>query len=104
MARMVAIYRTPNDPAAFDEHYFTVHVPMARRLPGLRGYDISRGAIATPAGGPVPYLIGTLHFDDMAAIRAAFASPEGRECAADRRVLAPAEGDVQIFLFDTEPV
>ena len=35
MARMLVVYRTPNDPEAFDEHYFGVHVPMARQLPGL---------------------------------------------------------------------
>jgi len=33
-------------------------------------------------------IVATLHFDDMAAITEAFASPEGRAAAADRRVLA----------------
>jgi len=102
MARMVAIYRTPKDPRAFDEHYFTVHVPLAKTLPGMRRYEVSRGAIMTTTGGPVPYLIGILHFDDMAAMRSAFATPEGQACAADRRVLAPEADDVQIFLFDTQ--
>ena len=104
MARMVVIYRTPADPAAFDAHYHAVHVPLAKRLPGLRRYDVSRRPILTPAGGDTPYLIGTLHFDDLAAIRAAFATPEGRACAADRRVLAPNDADVQMYLFDTDEV
>jgi uncharacterized protein (TIGR02118 family) len=30
MAQMVVIYRTPKDPQAFDEHYFGVHVPLAK--------------------------------------------------------------------------
>lgn len=104
MARMVVIYRTPKDPAAFDAHYFDVHVPLAKRLPGLRKYEVSRSPILTPAGGAEPYLIGTLHFDDLAAIRRAFATPEGQECAADRRVLAPDDGDVQMYLFDATEV
>lgn len=104
MARMVVIYRTPKDPAAFDAHYFGVHVPLAKTLPGLRSYVVSRGPIVQPAGGPEAYLVGTLHFDDMDAIRAAFASPEGQACAADRRVLAPDDGDVQMFLFDEAEV
>ena len=104
MARMVVIYRTPEDPAAFDAHYFGVHVPLAKRLPGLRKYEVSRRPILTPAGGPEPYLIGTLHFDDLAAIRRAFATPEGQACAADRRVLAPDDGDVQMYLFDAAEV
>jgi uncharacterized protein (TIGR02118 family) len=101
---MVVIYRTPADPAAFDAHYYGVHIPLAKRLPGLRGYDVSRRPVLTPAGDPEPYLIGTLHFDSLAAIREAFASDIGRECAADRRILAPNDGDVQMYLFDTVEV
>jgi uncharacterized protein (TIGR02118 family) len=101
MARMVVIYSTPANPSAFDEHYFNVHVPLAKRLPGLRRYEVSRQPIVTPAGDPEPYLIATLHFDDLAAIRSAFATPEGQACAADRRRLAPNDDDVQMYLFDT---
>lgn len=104
MARMLVIYRTPKDPAAFDAHYFNVHVPLAKQLPGLRKYEVSRRPIATPAGDPEPYLIGTLHFDDMAALRHAFSTPEGKACAADRRVLAPHDDDVQMYLFDSDEV
>lgn len=101
MARMVVIYRTPADPAAFDAHYHAVHVPLAKRLPGLRSYEVSRPPVLTPAGDPEPYLVATLHFDSLAAIREAFASDLGRECAADRRVLAPNDEDIQMYLFDT---
>ena len=104
MARMVVIYRTPRDPAAFDAHYFDVHVPLAKRLPGLRKYEEGRRPILTPAGDPEPYLVGTLYFDDMAALRRAFATPEGQACAADRRVLAPEDDDVQMYLFDAVEV
>lgn len=104
MARMVVIYRTPKDPAAFDKHYFEVHIPLAKQLPGLRKYEVSRRPILTPAGDPEPYLIGTLHFDDLASMRQAFATPEGKACAADRRVLAPDDADVQMYLFDAAEV
>jgi uncharacterized protein (TIGR02118 family) len=99
---MVVIYKTPRDPEAFDRHYFDVHVPMAKKLPGLRRYDVSRGSILTPAGGSTPYLIATLHFDDVPAIRKAFVSPEGQACAVDRRLLAPDDADLQMYLFDTD--
>jgi uncharacterized protein (TIGR02118 family) len=103
MARMVVIYATPDDPHAFDEHYFSVHVPLAKRLPGLRRYEVSRRPIITPANDPAPYLIGILHFDDMTALRAAFATPEGQACAADRRILA-TDDKVQMYLFDSDDV
>ncbi|HEX8453966.1 MAG TPA: EthD family reductase [Longimicrobium sp.] len=101
---MIVIYRTPKDPAAFDAHYFGVHVPLAKRLPGLRKYEVSRRPILTPAGDPEPYLVGTLYFDDLEAIRHAFTTPEGQACAADRRALAPEDDDVQMYLFDVAEV
>jgi uncharacterized protein (TIGR02118 family) len=97
---MVVIYRTPEDPAAFDSHYSRVHVPLAKKLPGLRSYVVSRGPVVAVAGWTDVYLVGTLHFDDLASIRHAFSTPEGQACAADRRVLAPRDEDVQMYLFD----
>jgi uncharacterized protein (TIGR02118 family) len=101
MARMVVIYRTPKDIEAFDRHYFEIHVPLARKLPGLRKYEISDGPIATPAGPSDVYRIGTLHFDDLAALEKAFASPQGRAAGADRRLFAPDDSGVQMFLFES---
>jgi uncharacterized protein (TIGR02118 family) len=54
MARMVVIYKTPRDPKAFDQHYFSVHVPMAKQLPGLRKYDVSRGSMFRPSVARLP--------------------------------------------------
>jgi len=101
---MVVIYRTPKNVEAFDRHYFEVHVPLAKKLPGLRKYEISQGPIAVLAGSSDVYLIGTLHFDDLAAMKKAFASPEGQAAAADRRVYAPDETGVQMFLFEDREV
>ena len=104
MARMLVIYRTPKDVEAFDRHYFDVHVPLAWKTPGLRRYEVSDGRIATPVGASGVHRIGTLHFDDLAAIEKAFASPEGRAAGADRRLFAPDESGVQMFLFASRDV
>ena len=104
MARMVVIYRTPKNVGAFDRHYFEIHVPLAKKIPGLRKYEVSDGTIITPVGDPDVYRIGTVHFDDLAAIKRAFASPEGRAAAADRRLYAPDDSGVQMFLFDSREV
>ena len=100
MARMVVIYKTPADRSSFDDHYFRVHVPMAKELPGLRKYVVSKGPIAAVAGWKDAYLIATLYFDSLDAIRAAFSSECGQRCAADRRILAPNDQDVQMYLFE----
>jgi len=111
MARMVVIYQRPENPQAFDQHYFDVHIPLAKKLPKLKKYEVSRGDVVEVRRGemvtkmdpPGPYLIGTLLFDDMPAIQRAFASSEGRACALDVRTLAP-RGDYQMFLFDDREV
>ncbi|PFH12403.1 uncharacterized protein (TIGR02118 family) [Collimonas sp. PA-H2] len=100
MARMLVIYKTPKDPVAFDKHYFDIHLPLAKQLPGLRKYEISKGPIVALAGAEDPYLVGILHFDSLAAITQAFASECGRACAADRLLYAPEDESMQMFLFD----
>ena len=104
MARLVAIYQTPADPEAFDEHYFGIHIPLAKTMPGFRGYEVSKRPVSVIAGPDDVYLIGTVHFDDLGAMQKAFASPEGRACAADRQVYAPDSTGVRIFAFDSEEV
>jgi uncharacterized protein (TIGR02118 family) len=104
MARMIAIYKTPENKDVFDKHYFEVHIPLAKKLPGLRKYDVSKSPIISTTDDLETYLIGTLHFDSLEAIKTAFASPQGKECAADRRILVADDDKIQIYLFDTEEV
>src|SRR4051794_8130610 len=103
MAKMVVIYKTPKNPGAFDKHYYEVHVPLAKKLPGLLRYEVSRGTIIALTGGPVPYLVGTLYFADMDSMKSAFATEIGRQCAEDRKLLA-SNDEVEILLFDTSDV
>lgn len=103
MSRMVVIYPQPADPAAFDRHYFDIHVPLAKQLPGLRSYEVSRGPI-TARGGDAPYLVATLQFGSMADLRAAFASEIGQACAADVRAFAPISGPSTMLLYEAEAI
>jgi uncharacterized protein (TIGR02118 family) len=80
-ARFLALYETPADPGAFDRHYHEVHIPLGRRLPGLRRYTVSRD-VAAVRGAPC-YLVAELDWDTIDDLRAAFASPEGRATAED---------------------
>lgn len=100
MAKMVVIYEKPEDIAAFERHYFEIHIPMAKRLPGLISYDVSFGPIVSPAGPSKAWLVGTLHFESLAAIRDAFTSDVGKQCAEDRRTYAPDPSKFQMLLFD----
>lgn len=90
MARLVVLYKKPSDPAAFDAYYFGKHIPIAKKIPGLRRYDVSKGPVVTPQGPSQWHLIATLHFDSMADIAAAFVSPEGQVTAGDLANFAQA--------------
>jgi uncharacterized protein (TIGR02118 family) len=102
MARLLAMYKTPRDPGAFDKYYFEKHVPIAKKIPGLRKYEVSKGAVATPAGASNYHLVAILHFDDVAAIQAAFASAEGQAAVDDLQNFA--SGGADILLFETHDV
>ena len=102
MAHIVVIYKTPKDAAAFDKYYAETHIPMAKKLPGLRKFEVSHGTVATPAGPSAFHLIATLYFDSMAEIQAALASAEGKAAAAD--VPKFATGGADMILFDTREV
>jgi uncharacterized protein (TIGR02118 family) len=45
MAQMLVIYKTPKDPAAFDKHYFEVHVPFAKNAPVRRSRSLTPGRL-----------------------------------------------------------
>jgi uncharacterized protein (TIGR02118 family) len=102
MARLMAMYKRPDDPEAFDKYYFSTHIPIAKKIPGLRKTEVSQGPIATPAGPSGFHLIATLYFDDMAAIQAAFASPEGQATVADLQNFVTDPPN--LLIFDTREI
>lgn len=101
MAKILVLYNPPADVAAFDKYYRETHIPLARRIPGLRSCNISSAAPGVIAGNPV-HLVAELNFDSLADIQAALASPEGQATAADLANFAQA--GVTILRFDTEAV
>ena len=60
MAKVIALYKKPTDPAAFDSHYWSTHMPLAKTMPGLRKYEVSTGPIGTPSGEASLYMVGIL--------------------------------------------
>jgi len=96
------MYRDPKNAGVFDKYYFEKHLPIAKKIPGLRKYEVSQGPVVTPAGPSGFHLIATLHFDDLAAIQRAFVSAEGQAAAADVQIFAT--GGADMFLFDCSEV
>jgi uncharacterized protein (TIGR02118 family) len=102
MATAIALYNTPTDAAAFDAYYLLTHVPLAKGLPGLRSFEISAGAVMTPAGQAPYHLVAVLRFDTMNDLQAALASSTGQAVVEDLENFAT--GGVSVLLFDDKPV
>ena len=102
MAKLFAIYQQPKDPTAFDDHYFGKHVPLAKKIPGLKSYEVTSGDVMGAAGKHGVYLVAILEFASMEAIGAAMASPEGQATAADLANFA--EAGVELMMADTKLV
>ena len=102
MAQLVVMYKTPKDAAVFNNYYFDKHIPLAKKIPGLKKYEVSQGPVATPSGPSSYHLVALLHFDNLAAIQGAFGSAEGQATVADVQTFAT--GGVDILMFDTREV
>jgi uncharacterized protein (TIGR02118 family) len=101
MYRLTVLYGHPDDPAAFDRYYREVHIPLARKMKGLKGWTIGKCESAEEGEPPPYYMIVGLYADTRADLEAMLASPEGEAAVAD--VPNFATGGVK-FMFDDEEV
>ena len=99
MPRLIALYDHPEDPAAFDAHYRSVHAPIVERYPNLR--DVRLTTPTGVGGRPAPYhLMAEMAFDTMDDLEAALGSDAGAESAKDLRNFASA--GVRLFIAPDE--
>jgi len=96
MPQILVLYNSPADPAAFDRYYHETHIPIAKKIPGLRSYTISNGTVHALAG-TAPHLVAILEFDSMADVTAALASAEGQATAADLQNFASGGATLLIY-------
>ena len=99
MYKLVAIYRTPADTAAFDEHYFNTHSPLMGKVPGYDKIEVSK-VTRTMMGDTGLYLMFEMWFSDKDTFRAAPRSPENGAAGADLMGFA---GDL-VTVFTTEVI
>ena len=83
MIKLVALYGQPNDPHAFEQHYFGTHVPLSAKVGGIRRVETARVMTTAEGGSPPYYRLANVYFDSMAQMKTAMESPEGRALAAD---------------------
>jgi uncharacterized protein (TIGR02118 family) len=102
MAKLIVLYKKPTDPKAFDDYYSSTHIPLAKKIPGLKRYEVSQGQVGSPAGASPYHLVATLEFASMTDLQKALGSAEGQAAAGD--VPKFASGGVEMMVFDTREV
>jgi len=99
MVKLVVAYGHPDDPAGFDEHYVSTHIPLVEKIPNLRRFESGK-VIGTPDGSAPPfYYLAELSFDDVEQLQAAMGSPEGEAAGAD--VATFASGGATLMIAQT---
>ncbi len=102
MARLIAIYKPPKDAARFDAYYFGMHVPLAKKIPGLLRYEVSEGAVGAPMTKGGVHLVAIMHFASKADLDHAMASPEGKATARD--LVNFADGGFELLVMGNKEI
>jgi uncharacterized protein (TIGR02118 family) len=106
MVTLTALFKTPADTAAFDEHYTNVHSPLMQKVPGLLKMEVTRFTkMLTPSNtllGEQPYLQCTMYWADKDSFKAAMASEENKAAGAD--LMSFAGGLVSMTIGETNEI
>lgn len=87
------------DPEKAEKQYYEVHIPKAKKIPGLRKYTIGKAIGKDRAC----YRLAELYFDNKEAMKAAFSSELGKAAIGDPGFLALIQ-DRTVMYFEEEEV
>jgi uncharacterized protein (TIGR02118 family) len=102
MVRIISLHGQPVDPQEYERYYRDVHIPIVRRIPGVRNIRFGRVVQTADGSSPPYYLVSDVYFDNMDALKEALSSPEMEEAMAD--VPNFASGGVTIMFGESEDV
>ncbi len=83
MAKLIALYKHPENKEAFDQHYFKVHGPLTAKIPGLQEMNVTK-IVGSPMGGDGKYyLMCEMVYESQEAMQAGMRSLEGKASGKD---------------------
>jgi uncharacterized protein (TIGR02118 family) len=82
MVKLTALYRKPDDPEQFDQHYFGIHTPLVRKYPNLKKLELTR-ITGAPIGDTKFNLMAEMYWETKLEMDAALISVEGKAVAKD---------------------
>lgn len=99
MVKLVAMFRKPADTETFEEHYETVHIPLVRKMPGMKRIELSK-VTGAPMATPQYYRMAEMFFENQQDLNKAIMSPEGIAAAKD--LMGFAKDVVQMFFAEVK--
>jgi uncharacterized protein (TIGR02118 family) len=104
MVKYIALYKKPADVEEFDEKYFSSHLPIVAKTPGLLRAEVAKVQRVFVPGflaETEPYLVAEMYFESADAMKTAFKSPEWQAAGAN---LAEIGGVELVAMFSAEVV
>ncbi|MEK4402919.1 EthD family reductase [Sporosarcina sp. FSL K6-6792] len=83
MAKLIALYKHPENKEAFDDHYFNVHSPLTAKIPGLREMKVTKISGSPMGGEGKYYLTCEMKYDNLEALQAGLRTAEGKASGKD---------------------
>lgn len=102
MKKVLVFYGIPEDKRAFDKHYREVHIPLVRKMPHLKGFNCSNGAVVSSKGDNQYHLVAELVYDSQQDLDRSLESRQGIEAVEDVQTFA--SGGAEIVTIDVEKI
>ncbi|MBA4537518.1 EthD family reductase [Bacillus aquiflavi] len=83
MIKLIALYKEPKDKEKFDEHYFSIHVPITKKIPGLLKMDVTKIIGSGMGGKSEYYLMCEMYYENMQTFKAAMKTEEAKASSKD---------------------
>ena len=74
MVKLIALYKQPSEPADFEQKYFSTHLPLIAKVPGLQRTVLTR--VNRTLMGDGYFLMAEMFFSDSDSLKAGLRSPE----------------------------
>ncbi|MBS4210753.1 EthD family reductase [Bacillus sp. FJAT-50079] len=95
MFKMIALFTTPEDKEAFDQYYFSTHLPLTKEIPGLRDVKVTKFT-GSPMGETQYYLMCEMYYDSKESFKQASKTAESKASGKDVMKFA---GKLVTFMF-----
>jgi len=83
MIKLTVLYGHPKDAAAFESYYNSTHMQLAKKMPGVARWELTRFTGSPDGGKPAFYRMAELYFSALEQMETSLQSAEGMAALRD---------------------